>query len=268
MIEAALGIVRVANANMLRALRNVTVDRGIDGRRCTLVAFGGAGPLHAAMLARDFGIRTVVVPAFSSAYSALGCAVAQLSYTQQRTVRMASRDWSLERLARLRDELLAGMAFDDGAETNEAVVEDTALVRYVGQSYSVEVPYRYPAEVAVLTRDFRAMHKQLYGFSTEEEWELEAIRVTASAATPPIEVRPPHMPERATLSPISVGSCWFSAVRAIETPRYRREEITVRARIDGPAIIEDDWSTITLPPGTALEATSGGHLAMSFEATP
>jgi N-methylhydantoinase A len=268
MIEIALGIVRVANANMLRALRNVTVDRGIDGRRCTLVAFGGAGPLHAAALAREFGIRTVVVPAFSSAYSALGCAVAQLSYTQQRTVRMASRDWSPERLARSRVELLAGTTLGDGTETKETVVEDTALVRYVGQSYSVEVPYRFPAEVTTLARDFRAMHEQLYGFSTEEDWELEAIRVTASTAMPPIEVQPPLQPERTTLTPIAVGKCWFSAAHAIETPRYRRDEISTLARIDGPAIVEDDWSTITLPPGTALRATSGGHLAMSFEATP
>lgn len=262
MIETALGIVRVANANMLRALRNVTVDRGIDGRRCTLVAFGGAGPLHAATLAREFGIGSVVVPAFSSAYSALGCAVAQLSYTQQRTLRMASRDWSLERLAYARDELLAGMAFDQG---REAQVEDTALVRYVGQSYSVEVPYRYPAEVATLTRDFRAMHEQLYGFSTEEEWELEAIRVSASAAALPLDVLPTQQPGRVTLKPHSVSSCWFTAERAIETPRYRRGELSLGARVAGPAIVEDEWSTITLPPGTGLEATSGGHLLMSFE---
>lgn len=266
-IEAALGIVRVANANMVRALRNVTVDRGIDGRRCTLVAFGGAGPLHAATLARDFGIRMVVVPTFSSAYSALGCAGAELSYTQQRTVRMASRAWSPERVARLRDELLAAMAFDDGAKANGVMVEDTALVRYVGQSYSVEVPYRYPAKVAMLTRDFRAMHEQLYGFSTEEDWELEAIRVTASAATRPIEVRPPRVTEGAIPAPTSSAPCWFSAACAIETPRYRRDEIAPGARINGPAIVEDEWSTITLPPDTALEATPAGHLVLSCEAT-
>lgn len=260
-IETALGIVRVANANMLRALRNVTVDRGIDGRRCTLVAFGGAGPLHAAMLARDFGIGSVVVPAFSSAYSALGCAVAQLSYTQQRTLRMASRDWSPERLAQARGELLAGMAFDDGRQPE---VEDTALVRYVGQSYSVEVPYRHPAEVATLTRDFRAMHEQLYGFSTEEEWELEAIRVSASAAELALDARPARQSERTTLTPRSFSSCWFTAERMLETPRYHRGELSPGARVDGPAIVEDEWSTITLPPGTGLETTSGGHLLMSF----
>jgi N-methylhydantoinase A len=267
-IETALGIVRVANANMVRALRNVTVDRGLDGRRCTLVAFGGAGPLHAATLARDFGIRTVVVPAFSSAYSALGCAVAELSCTQQRTVRMASRAWSPERVARLRDELLAAMALDDGAQPNGVTVEDIALIRYVGQSYSVEVPYRYPAQVATLTRDFRAMHEQLYGFSTEEDWELEAIRVTASAATRPIEVRPPRLTGGTNPGPTSIAPCWFSAAGAMQTPRYRRDAIAAGARIDGPAIVEDEWSTITLPPDTVLEATPAGHLTLRCESTP
>ena len=265
-IETALGIVRVANANMVRAIRNVTVDRGIDGRRCTLVAFGGAGPLHAATLARDFGIRTVVVPAFSSAYSALGCAVANLSYTQQRTVRMASSAWAHQRLARLRHELLADMKFDDGDRASGVTVEDTALVRYIGQSYSVEVPYRFPPDVASLTRDFQAIHKQLYGFSTEENWELEAIRVTASVSALPLEARPPRLNEGADMAPRATTPCWFSAECAVETPRYRRDALARDTRLSGPAIVEDDWSTITLPPGTALEATAGGHLVLRFEA--
>jgi N-methylhydantoinase A len=267
-IETALGIVRVANANMVRAIRNVTVDRGIDGRRCTLVAFGGAGPLHAATLARDFGIRTVVVPAFSSAYSALGCAVANLSYTQQRTVRMASSAWSHERLARLRHELLADMKFDDGDRARGVTVEDTALVRYIGQSYSVEVPYRFPPDVAGLTRDFQAVHKQLYGFSTEENWELEAIRVTTTVSAPPLKAQPPRLSEGANVAPRATTPCWFSAERAIETPRYRRDALARDTHLSGPAIVEDEWSTIMLPPGTALEATAGAHLVLRFEVAP
>ena len=264
-IETALGILRVANANMVRALRSVTVDRGIDGRRCTLVAYGGAGPLHAATLARDFGIKSIVVPAFSSAYSALGCAVANLSYTQQRTVRMASNAWSRDRLAELRNELLAEMTFDGADPARDVAVEDTALVRYVGQSYSVEVPYRFPAVVPALTRDFRAIHERLYGFSTDEDWELEAIRVAASVASPPLQASPRTPPARANLAPSATTPCWFSPARAIPTPRYQRDAITPAARLSGPAIVEDEWSTIALPPGTALEASAGGHLQLSFE---
>lgn len=262
-IETALGIVRVANANMVRAIRNVTVDRGIDGRRCTLVAFGGAGPLHAGTLAQDFGIRTVVVPAFSSAYSALGCAVANLSCTQQRTVRMASGAWSRERLARVRDELLTDMEFDDGVS-----VEDIALVRYVGQSYAIEVPYRFPPDIASLARDFRAIHTQLYGFSTEEDWELEAIRVTASAAALAFEAPPPKPSAGGDLTARAITPCWFSAEQAIATPRYPRDALAPDMRLCGPAIIEDAWSTIALPPGTTLKVVTSGHLVLGFGDAP
>jgi N-methylhydantoinase A len=265
LIETALGIVRVANANMVRAIRNVTIDRGVDGRRCTLVAFGGAGPLHAATLARDFGIRRVVIPAFSSAYSALGCALADLSYTQQCTVRMKSRAWSAERLARLRQELLARIALDDDSDAAGAVVDDVALVRYRGQSYSVEVPYRHPADVATLTRDFRAIHERLYGFSTDEEWEVEALRITATAARRSAPFPAPRAWTGTAATPTSVGRCWFSPARADDTPRYRRDRIAANTRIEGPAIVEDAWSTIVLPPATTLESTPAGHLSLSCE---
>lgn len=259
-IETALGIVRVANANMLRALRNVTIDRGIDGRRCTLVAFGGAGPMHAAALAREFGIAKVVVPAYSSAYSALGCAAARASQTQQRTLRMASRAWSAERLASARDALLREMAFDGG----EREVDDVALVRYAGQSYSVEVPYEFPVDVDTLTRAFRAMHAQLYGFATDEPWEIESIRVTATAATPALDVKPPRSSNHGPASPASIVCCWFDAAKPIEMPRYRRDALPHGSCIDGPAIVEDAWSTVLVPPGAKLLCTEGGHLELTF----
>ena len=91
--EMALGIYRIANANMARALRRVAVERGIDARACTLIAFGGAGPMHAVALAREFGIAHVVVPKFSSVFSALGCLMAELSYAEQHAIQMPSTAW-------------------------------------------------------------------------------------------------------------------------------------------------------------------------------
>ena len=259
-IETALGIVRVANANMLRALRNVTIDRGVDGRRCTLVAFGGAGPMHAAALARAFGIAKVVVPAYSSAYSALGCAAARASHTQQRTLRMASRAWSDERLADARDALLREMALD----RDEHEIDDVALVRYAGQSYSVEVPYDFPVDVDTLARNFRAMHAQLYGFATDEPWEIESIRATATSCTKPPDARPPRSSNRGRASSASISRCWFDASEPIETPRYRRDALPPDAHIDGPAIVEDAWSTVLVPPGAKLACTEGGHLELTL----
>jgi N-methylhydantoinase A len=103
--EAALGIYRVANASMARALRRVTVERGVDARSCTLIAFGGAGPMHAVALAREFGIARVVVPKFSSVFSALGCLTAELSYAEQRAAHMASTAWQAERIETTRRDM-------------------------------------------------------------------------------------------------------------------------------------------------------------------
>ena len=86
--------------------RRVTVERGVDGRQCTLLAFGGAGPMHAARLAREFGIAEIVVPRFSSGFSALGCIVADMSYTQQQAVRMLSTHWDAARFGSLHDGML------------------------------------------------------------------------------------------------------------------------------------------------------------------
>ena len=104
---------------------------------------------------------------------------------------MTKGAWSLERLSKLRGDLLAEMKFEEHESLAGILVEDAALMRYVGQSYSVEVPYSFPHDLASLTRDFRAIHEQLYGFSTEEDWEIEAIRVTASVNNACVDVQPP-----------------------------------------------------------------------------
>ncbi|MDH3913978.1 MAG: hydantoinase/oxoprolinase family protein, partial [Rhodospirillales bacterium] len=171
--ELALGIVRVANASMIRALRRVTVERGIDGRRCALLAFGGAGPMHAVELARAFGIRRVVVPQYSSAFSALGCLTAEMSYAQQQTVRMASTGWDGERLSRIHEALIGQLAAPfEAAGRSSPEVSEVALVRYSGQSYAVEVFDPDLENPERLGAEFRARHEALYGFATEEPWEL------------------------------------------------------------------------------------------------
>jgi N-methylhydantoinase A len=129
------------------------------------------------------------------------------------------------------------------------------------------VPYRFPAGAAELACDFRAMHEQLYGFSTDEDWELEALRLSAFVATPPIEIATPRGAAGAA-APSSTMPCWFAPGAPIATPRYRRGEIASGTRIVGPAIVEDDWSTITVPPGVALAAAAGGHLVLTLEAAP
>lgn len=253
---------------MMRALRRVTVERGIDGRDCTLVAFGGAGPMHAAGLAREFGIRHVVVPALSSLYSAFGCAAAELSYSQQRTVRMMSGQWDGDRFEAAREALVGQIAAPLRAAGHDADGfrrEDVAAVRYAGQSYAVDVPIGGPVEPDAVGRDFRAIHERLYGFATDEPWELEGLRVTLATpdAAPLENVAPPGDGEpRAS----TTTDCWFEAGASNPTPRYDRDHLGAGARLTGPAIIEDDWSTIVLPPDAVADVDGAGHLHLRLEA--
>ena len=146
--ELALGIIQVAIATMARALHRVTVERGIDGRRCVLLAFGGSGPMHAVELARGFGIRRVVVPRFSSIFSALGCLGAELSYSQQQTLRMASTAWDAGRLALERAALLARLAAPITDPSGEMIAQGRDIPMHLGvMCYTVkEFLKRVPVE--------------------------------------------------------------------------------------------------------------------------
>lgn len=260
-IELALGVQRVANATMVRALARVTVERGVDGRQCTLLAFGGAGPMHAARLAREFGIGEIVVPRFSSGFSALGCIVADMSYTQQQSVRMLSTHWDPDRFGRLQDGMLKGLVEPlqrQGHDAQAIAVERTALVRYVGQSTAVEVPFADPLDLAALGRDFRRRHNEIYGYATDEHWEMQSLRVRT--LVPRQTTFGPLADLRGVPEPISVGPCWFEPQAPHQTPRFDRDRLPPGVRVAGPAVVEDAWSTIIVPPGYVLHADKMGHL--------
>ncbi|MBV8188304.1 MAG: hydantoinase/oxoprolinase family protein [Alphaproteobacteria bacterium] len=260
-VELALGVQRVANATMVRALARVTVERGVDGRQCTLLAFGGAGPMHAARMASEFGIAQVVVPRFSSGFSALGCVVADMSYTQQHSVRMLSTDWDAARFAALHDGMLLALQEPlrrQGHATTNIAVERTALVRYVGQSTPVEVPFAFPLDIANLGRDFRRRHDEIYGYATDEHWEMQSLRLRV--AMPRRTSVGPVEPATGKPEPTSVGSCWFDPAAPMATPRFDRDLLPAGVAITGPAIVEDAWSTIVVPPGYTLHGDAMGHL--------
>ncbi len=267
--QLALGIVRVANAAMARALRRVTVEKGVDGRRCTLVAFGGAGPMHAVELARSFDIGRVVVPRFSSAFSALGCVSAEMSYTQQRTVYMVNTEWRQARLNAIRSELRERLSahFAD-ADCDACALTEFAAIRYSGQSYAVEVTEPALDDPVRLGEQFRARHRTLYGFATDEPWELMTLRITLTA---PRRARPQLTATRHdNVDEVVVRStpCWFAADGPRETRRYARDALGKGSAVHGPAIIEDAWSTVVLPPGADLEVDAFGHLHVDVGEAP
>ena len=265
-VETALGVVRVANATMARALRRVTVERGVDGRRCTLLAFGGAGPMHAVGLAREFGIKEIVVPPVSGAFSAYGCVLADMSYTRQRTVRLSAIDFDAPRFEQIRAEMAAELSAplrEHGIATARISTEYIALLRYEGQSSTVPVPIRLPLDVDALARAFTARHEELYGYATAEPWLMEGLRVRVSSPSP---ARLARAVVGQQASPIDEVQCWFVPDAPSRTPRYERAHLGVSQRIDGPAIIRDAWSTVVLPPGWRCEADALANLFLTEDA--
>src|SRR5206468_4080691 len=139
-VEMAQGMVEVANANMLRALRLVSVQRGYDLRDFALIAYGGAGPIHAGALARQAGIRRVVIPVHSGAFSALGCLVSPLRYDAVQTYRARLDAWDAkaadERFRDLEERCLAPLR-DEGVKPERVALTRGIDLRYAGQNYEI-----------------------------------------------------------------------------------------------------------------------------------
>jgi len=262
LIEAAHGVVEVANANMLRALRLVSVQRGYDLREFSLIAFGGAGPLHAGALARQAGIGSVVVPAHSGAFSALGCLVSPLRYDTVQTHRGRIDAWDAkvveERFRTLEAQCLRPL-LDEGHDPARVTVQRSIDFRYVGQNYELEIGW-VPGGPAPLKAAFEARHRQLYGYATGENVECVNLRVTARVLEEPLPLPPPPAGDSAR----STGAhrAYFTETGAVEMPRYDRASLPAGHAVAGPAMIEDEWSTTIVYPGQRCVADRLGNLVI------
>lgn len=265
--DAALGINRVIHANMARALRKATVERGVDIREFDLVAFGGAGPMHAAEVARQCGIARVLIPAFSSGFSALGCVDAVMRYSRQQTVGIRSGDWQqaavdavvVEQIADLSTRLVRA-----GHDRATLTVEHVAGIRYSGQSYELPIAAPRLDDADTLGAQFEETHLRLYGYATQEPWELVSIRTEVSAAPSDVPPYRPSPPTR-TLAPVDRRDVVFEEAGRLSTPVFERGALPCGVAIVGPAIIEDEWSTIVVPPRDRARADEGGNILLDVE---
>ena len=268
LIAAAHGVVEVANASMLRALRLVSVQRGYDLRGFALIAYGGAGPLHAGALARHAGMGRVVVPAHSGAFSALGCLVSPLRYDAVQTYRAAVDGWDLkvveDRFRALEHQCLAPLA-EEGHPLDRLLVLRSLDLRYSGQNYEITLPYG-DGGLPVLRAAFEERHRQLYGYATGESIECVNLRVAAIgrddwAMAPASDVA-------AADAAVVGGShrAFFQETGEVMLPRYDRVSLPVGVAIAGPAMVEDEWSTIIVYPRQHAAADPMGNLIIEAAA--
>ena len=266
LLDAAHAVVEVANANMQRALRLVSVQRGYDLREFTLIAYGGAGPVHAGALAREAGIARIVVPAHSGAFSALGCLVSPLRYDAVQTHRMGLEAWDArvvaERLRGLESQCLTPL-LDEGHPAERIIVKRSADLRYAGQNYELEVDYGAGTPEA-LRAAFERRHQQLYGYATGESVECVNLRVTAQLAgdVPAIGASTAGGPARA----VGELRAYFRGAGALAMPRYERGDLSPDHPVAGPALVEDEWSTTVVYPGQRCRADRLGNLLIEASA--
>ena len=260
-IGAASGVIRVVNANMERAVRVITVERGFDPRDFALMAFGGAGPMHACELALDLGIRHIVLPRNPGLLCAWGALQAPLGREYSLTVRETSPKYghlatrAAPMVTRARRELTA-----EGARRAQIRVELFADVRYRGQSYEIEV--RLTPHFAA---DFHAAHRRIFGHAAlEAAVEVVNLRLRATApgaiAAPEPLARSRGRTPPSPLRRIQVITGERMAGRTRNVPVYVRDAIGAGATIRGPAIVVELSATAYVAPEFTLRADGFGNL--------
>ena len=262
-MAAAQGVVDVANASMLRALRLVSVQRGYDLREFALIAYGGAGPLHAGALARQAGMSRVIVPAHSGAFSALGCLVSPVRYDAVQTHRAKLEGWDAkvvaDRFRALEQQCLRPLA-GEGHAARSVLVARSLDLRYTGQNYEIDVPYE-EGDVAALRLAFERRHRQLYGYATGESVECVNLRVMARIESD-AALAPVAAVSGAAAAPLASPRAFFPETGEVSMPRHDRGALAVGHAVAGPAVIEDEWSTTVVYPGQRCVADSLGNLVI------
>jgi N-methylhydantoinase A len=253
-LVAAYGCHELANATMIRAIKSVTVQRGRDPRVFTLVAFGGSGPIHAAAIARELGIRKVLVPPGPGVFSAVGLLQARLEFHAKKTHLRRTRDLDPTEL----ESQIAGLEADAreglGADTlREGQFEfgSWAEMRYAGQGFElpVELPPRggpWSAWLRELDNAFEAEHERTYGHRTGNPTEVVHLRVVAREAEPP--PFPAGGQDTSRVRPVEKRPAYFGErFGLVATPVIRRRDLSADRAI-GPFVIEDYDATTVVPP--------------------
>jgi N-methylhydantoinase A len=250
-IEAAEGIVRVANQEMMRALRVVTVERGVDPRRFALLPFGGAGPMHAAAIAAEMGIGRILCPRSGGVLSALGLCASDRRRDTTRTVMLGGADLTAARIAAEVDELAASLEGGLPGAEPEVVYE----LRYAGQAFELPVPGDVRPDPADLAERFAAAHEERYGHR-DPEGEVVLVHIRLAMVEPGPRPRLRAATGRdleESVRNVRFGGEW------LDTPVLRGEP-PAGLKADGPAVFELPEATFALPPNWSAEVDGSGTI--------
>ena len=268
--DTALGIIRVVNANMERAIRTISLERGYDPRRFTLAPFGGAGPMHSCELAAELGIPRVLLPPHPGILSALGVAIADVVKDYSRTVMLRGDDMDRARL----EEEFHGMESQSRAELGREGLPAERMTgrrfldaRYVGQSFELTIDYPAPGRRDDLRRaianSFYQAHLQRFGYADRgNAVEIVNLRLKLELAMPKPTVAPePPGPSDASAALLETAEVVFRE-GPLPTALYNRELLHSGHRIAGPALLLQLDTTIVIPPGWGGSVDPWGNVIL------
>ena len=274
--EAAAGIIRLVNASMVKGMSSSSIEKGYDVRDFVLIGFGGAGPLHAAELARELGITRAVIPPFASELSALGLLAADTRHDFVKTVMLPQEEISPETVsARLKEMEIEGMArlASEKIPAENREIEYSADLRYEGQSYDLNIPLPYKdnitsEDVGKMIDDFEELHRRIYQFeAVDERVELVNLRVSAVGKTPRLKLA--EMDEGGVKIPDScfagVRKVFFPDSGYLEAVVCRREGLLRGNVLKGPGVVEETTTTTIIPPGDEGEIDRWGNLVITID---
>jgi len=271
--DAAEGILRVVNANMVRAIRVMTIERGVDPRHFALLPFGGAGALHGSELGRTLGLSHVVVPVAPGNFSALGLLVAPVRYDLVQSLQVRDDDLeagAVERAyAALEEKVRAQLAADE-IESDEVTVQRRADLRYVGQAFELSVPVPdgplTAADLSEVITQFHGSHERHYGFQKPgEPVELVILRVSLLAAAAGTRSMAAIPAAEGDAAPTTTRPAYFAG-SWVDTPLYDRETLRAGHSFAGPAIVQESGSTTVVSPGDRVTVDQFGNLVLTMEA--
>lgn len=254
--ETAEGVLRIANANMAGIIRQITVRKGIDPRDFAIVAFGGAGPMHAVFIAEELGINTIIVPVMPGTYSAWGMHQCDIRHDSVRTFRENLHICDIEKINELYSSMkeeVCDLLVKQNIESEKIVYEKTVDMRYVGQDYTLNIPFNEDVitdeSIERLKDAYNQFHKQVYGHNNPNgEIETVNLRMTGTGLIDRVQREPEAEIENPVIKAYKTNKVIFNN-NEYDTNIYQRSELVPGTKIESPAIIEELSATSVIPPG-------------------
>jgi len=273
--DTADGILTLVTANMANAIRSRTVQKGIDPREFALIAFGGAGPLHAVDVARELGMSEVIIPPYPGITSAVGLLTTDLKYDTIRTEFQVSDEIDLQRLnsdLEAMEEELTDQFLNDGLTESAISFQRSGDLRYVGQGYELRITFAdgllNDDSLQGIFDQFHIQHRAEYGHDfPDSAIEIVNARVTGIGQMPKIS-QPEDLNSGTQESALmKSGSCMFRVdnhLEEFETVFYQRDKLPLEHSIAGPAIIIQQDSTTVVPPNNQFVSDKAGNMIISI----